>query len=93
LGKESDTVLRLTNDEVATGIVLAPSILREDGWKRVIVSMPPTLGLSPMRKVVPKMFRATGGSEVRLSFSDNVLMPQLRNLDAFFTDHALLKPD
>ncbi len=37
LGTGSDTVLKPTNDEVATGVAMAPSVLREDGWKSVIV--------------------------------------------------------
>jgi hypothetical protein len=37
LGTGSDTILKPTNDEVATGVAMAPSVLREDGWKSVIV--------------------------------------------------------
>jgi len=37
LGTSSDTILKPTNDEVATGVAMAPSVLREDGWKSVIV--------------------------------------------------------
>jgi hypothetical protein len=37
LGTGSDTILKPTNDEIATGVAMAPSVLREDGWKSVIV--------------------------------------------------------
>jgi hypothetical protein len=37
LGTGTDTILKPTNDEVATGVAMAPSVLREDGWKSVIV--------------------------------------------------------
>lgn len=37
LGTGSDTILKPTNDEVATGVAMAPSVLREDGWMSVIV--------------------------------------------------------
>jgi len=37
LGTGSDMLLKPTNDEIATGVAMAPSVLREDGWKSVIV--------------------------------------------------------
>ncbi len=37
LGTGTNTILKPTNDEVATGVAMAPSVLREDGWKSVIV--------------------------------------------------------
>lgn len=37
LGTGSGTILKPTNDEIATGVAMAPSVLRDDGWKSVIV--------------------------------------------------------
>ena len=31
LGTGSETILKPTNDDVATGVAMAPSVLREDG--------------------------------------------------------------
>jgi hypothetical protein len=36
-GMQSGSVLTPTNDEIATGVAMAPSVKREDGWKSVIV--------------------------------------------------------
>jgi hypothetical protein len=37
IGTGSDTILKPTNDEIATGVAMAPSVLRDGVWKSVIV--------------------------------------------------------